>query len=52
MTRILITGAALLTAGPALAGVMDPGVPGPLVGAGVPALIGLAYLYRRLRRSR
>lgn len=38
-------------AAPAIAGAA-PVVPGPLVGAGIPALLGLAYVYRRIRKSR
>ena len=26
--------------------------PGPLIGAGIPALAGLAYVYKRVRRAR
>lgn len=52
MTKLLTaTALVMLTAAPAMAGVA-PAAPGPLVGAGVPALIGLAYLYRRFRRTR
>lgn len=43
--------AAAAVSTPAWAGVA-PVTPGPLVGAGVPALIGLAYVYRRIRKSR
>ncbi len=43
--------ALFVLATPALAGTV-PGTPGPLVGAGIPALLGLAYVYRRLRNAR
>ncbi|KQN21249.1 hypothetical protein ASE86_14895 [Sphingomonas sp. Leaf33] len=48
-TAIIITASA---ASPALAGVVQPATPGPLLGAGIPAAAGLAYLYRRIRRSK
>jgi hypothetical protein len=37
------------TAGPAWAGAFPPGVPAPVIGLGLPALIGMGMLYRRLR---
>jgi hypothetical protein len=44
--------ATAFAASPAWAGFPVPAAPGPLVGAGIPALIGLAYVYRRIRKSR
>ena len=39
---------------PLLAGppVPVPAAPGPLVGAGIPALIAIGYVYKRIRDSR
>jgi len=37
---------------PAWAGIIPPATPGPLLGAGIPALAGLAYFYRRIRKAR
>lgn len=35
----------------AIAGVPPPGAPGPVLAAGIPALIGLGYLYKRVRNK-
>lgn len=34
---------------PAWAGIIPAGVPGPVIGLGLPALVGMGMLYRRLR---
>jgi hypothetical protein len=34
---------------PAWAGMLPPGVPAPVIGLGLPALVGMGLLYRRLR---
>ncbi len=47
-TAAIITVSAAL---PAWAGGPSPATPGPLIGAGIPAAAGLAYLYRRMRRN-
>ena len=44
--------AALMTIDPALAGGGGPGVPAPLVGAGIPALGAIAAGYWALRKRR
>lgn len=44
--------ATAFTAAPAWAGLLPTGAPGPLIGAGIPALVGLAYVYRRIRKAR
>ena len=45
-------GLALAAIDPALAGNIGPGVPAPLVGAGIPALAALAGGYWAIRRRR
>ena len=37
---------------PALAGAPLPAAPGPLVGAGIPALIAIGYVYKKIRDNR
>ena len=37
---------------PAFALVAPPSAPGPLVGAGIPALIAIGYVYKRIRDKR
>jgi hypothetical protein len=44
--------AAIVAAEPALAGCAAPGVPAPLVGAGIPALIAFAGGYWAIRKRR
>jgi hypothetical protein len=39
----------LCVAAPAWAGAIPPGVPAPVIGLGLPALVGMGLLYRRLR---
>lgn len=41
--------ASLSVAAPAWAGALPPGVPAPVIGLGLPALVGMGFLYRRLR---
>lgn len=43
--------AALLEA-PAIAGAIPPSAPGPIAGVGIPALLGLGYLYKKMRDRR
>lgn len=55
--RITVSMSALIfasfaAASPAWAGIPPPATPGPLIGAGIPALIGLGYLYKRIRKTR
>ena len=41
-----------LAADAAVAGIIVPAVPGPVIGAGIPALIAFGWVYRRIKRSR
>ena len=49
---ILTLSSFALAADPALAGMVAPGVPAPIVGAGIPALIAFGWVYRRIKRHR
>ena len=48
--RILFTvTATFFVTTPAWAGMIPAGVPAPVIGLGLPALVGMGMLYRRLR---
>lgn len=49
-TLFLAIATSLFVTAPAWAGVIPPGVPAPVIGLGLPALIGMGMLYRRLRK--
>ena len=41
---------AMFVASPAYAGMIGPGVPGPVAGLGIPALIAAGLAYRHIRK--
>lgn len=43
--------ASMFAASPAWAGCLPAGVPAPVIGLGLPALVGMGLLYRRLRKQ-
>lgn len=46
----LAVATSLCVTAPAWAGLPPAGVPAPVIGLGLPALIGMGLLYRRLRK--
>ena len=49
---IMVAGAAIIAFEPALAGSPQPGVPAPLLGAGIPGLVAFAGGYWAIRKRR